>query len=168
MTRRLVWVGLAVSLALNFLFVGGAFFARATAERLSLHPEIRTQRFTEQLGLRPQQREAYQAYRALARERVAGMRADLRPTFQEMRDQLGADAPDPDRLAAGLLHMADTRHSFERDMAGLTGEFLGTLDPDQMRHFLNFARRKSWQNTLGLVPARGPRSANGRRQRTDP
>lgn len=168
MTRRLVWVGLVVSLALNLLFVGGAFHARATAERLILRPEIRTQRFTEQLGLRPQQRQAYQAFRAQARERVAGMRADLGPTFQEMRDQLGADAPDPERLAAGLVRMADTRHAFERDMAGLTGEFLRTLDPVQMRRFLNFARRKSWQNTLGLIPARGPRFGNGRRQRTEP
>lgn len=168
MTRRLVWIGLAVSLALNLLFVGGAFHARATAERVSLRPDERTQRFTEQLELRPQQREAYQAFRTRARERVAGMRSDMGPTFQEMRDQLGADTPDPDRLAAGLLHMADTRHAFERDMAGMTGEFLRTLDPDQMRHFLNFARRQSWQNTLGLVPPRRQRPSNGRRQRTDP
>ncbi len=168
MTRRLVWIGLAISLALNLLFVGGAFHARATAERLTLRPEVRTQRFSEQLELRPQQREAYQAFRAQARARVAGMRADLGPTFQEMRDQLGADAPDPERLAAGLMRMADTRHAFERDMAGLTGEFLRTLNPDQIRRFLNFARRKSWQSTLGLVPARRPRPGNGRRQRTEP
>ncbi len=168
MTRRLMWIGLAVSLALNFLFVGGAFHARATAERLTQRPEMRTQHFTEQLELRPQQRQAYQAFRTRARERVAGVRAELGPTFQEMRDQLGADAPDPERLAAGLLHMADTRHAFERDMAGLTGEFLRTLDPDQMRHFLNFARRKSWQSTLGLVPSRRARPGNGRRQRTEP
>lgn len=168
MTRRLVWIGLAVSLALNLLFVGGAIYARTTFERVSHRADARTQHFTEQLGLRPQQREAYQAFRAGARERVAGMRDDMAPTFQEMRDQLGGDAPDPERLTAGLVRMADTRHDFERDMAGMTGEFLRTLDPDQIRRFLNFARRQSWQNTLGLLPPRGPRTGNGRRQRTEP
>ncbi len=168
MTRRLIWIGLVISLALNVLFVAGAMHARSTAERLSARPEARTERLVERLQLGPDQRQALQAYRSQARERVAAMRAQLRPAFQDMRQQLGADNPDPELLAANLVRMADTRHEFERDMAAMTVQFLQNLEPHQMRRFLDFARRRSWQHTVGLLPSRSRRSGNARPPRPAP
>ena len=168
MTRRLVWIGLVISLALNVLFVAGAIHARSTAERLSARPEARTERLVERLQLGPDQRRALRTYRSQARERVAAMRAQLRPAFQDMRQQLGADKPDPELLAANLVRMAETRHEFERDMAAMTGQFLQNLEPRQMRRFLDFARRRSWQHAVGLLPSRSRRSGHAHPPRPAP
>ena len=101
-------------------------------------------------------------------ENIAAMRAQLRPAFQDMRQQLGADDPDPELLAANLVRMADTRHEFERDMAAMTGEFLQNLEPRQMRRFLDFARRRSWQHAVGLLPSRSRRSGHAHPPRPAP
>lgn len=156
MAGRFVWICLAVSLALNLMFVGGAFYAGTMAERVTKQPQVRTQHFVKRLKLRPEQRRAYEDFRAQAREHAGDLRANLRPTFEEMRSQLGSSNPNPEQLATALGEMADKRHAFERNMAGLTAEFLQTLNPNQTRQFLNFARRKSWQSTLGLPPIRRP------------
>ena len=77
----LLWLVLTLSLALNLCFVGGALWIRFHGPPIPINAEERLERIGAQLGLDPQQREAFEQYLQAVRTRVQMMHKAVDPAI---------------------------------------------------------------------------------------
>ncbi|HZU89280.1 MAG TPA: periplasmic heavy metal sensor [Stellaceae bacterium] len=126
---------LALSLALNLCFVGGAVWTRM---RPPPHPDIarRLHQIEAKLALDPQQRQAFGRYTATIEDRLRMMRRQAGPLFGEA----WAEMANPQTKPADVMRIFDRaraeRRSFEQDLTTATLAFLARLSPAQRQKFV--------------------------------
>jgi Spy/CpxP family protein refolding chaperone len=144
--QHLLWVALALSLALNLCFIGGALWIRIQGPPTPMYPEERLERIGSELALDPGQRQAFNVYSDAVRAHLQQMRDAVEPLMSAARAELAK--PDADEATVVQLfdEAAQTRRSFQREMIGKTMSFLAILSSEQRAKFVELfhQRARSW------------------------
>ncbi len=144
MKRRLPWVLLAISMALNVFFVAGALYTRDVATTLQSDPEARIALLADRLSLTPGQVEDLKALRSRLRER----RTAMLPKFDELRgrmlDEMAKDTFDRAAVLKAFDNSREVRQGFITGVAEELHAYLATLSPEQKTKFLGLARQERW------------------------
>ena len=136
MSRRWLWLALAVSLALNILG-GGYIVGRLWHERPG--PE----RLAKTLNLNATQRAAFEQHLRTMREENRHYREETRPLLQQSWRELAKPQPDEAVLDRLFDEGMAKRRTLQRDNARSLRSFLETLDPDQRQRFLEILRERA-------------------------
>ena len=143
----LLWVALALSLALNLCFVAGAVWIRVQAPALPASPAERLQRIGTELQLDPKQRQAFVRYTEDLRTHMQQMHEKVEPLMSAAWAELAK--PDPDQATAARLfdEAGQTRRGLQRELLAPTLAFLSTLSPEQRAKFVELFHRRprSWE-----------------------
>jgi uncharacterized membrane protein len=144
--QHLLWVALALSLALNLCFIAGALWIRVQGPPLPVTPEERLERVGAELSFDPQQREAFERYSAAVRSKMQQMRAAVDPLMSVARAELAKPDADEATVARLFDEAAQTRRGFQHEMITMTMAFLAILSPEQRAKFVELfhQRPRSW------------------------
>jgi Spy/CpxP family protein refolding chaperone len=143
--RRLPWILLALSLALNLFFIGGALWIR-----MHLPPpggiEARFHRMPAELGLDPQQKTAFEGYARQVRNRIGELHGATNPVMTRIWAEMARPDADEGKLTKLFDQVGADRHAFQRDLMRSTLAFLATLSPEQRAKFVAIMQRrpKGW------------------------
>ena len=144
MKRRLPWVLLAISMALNVFFIAGALYTRDVATTLRTDPEARITLLADGLSLTTDQVDDLKALRSRLRER----RSAMRPRFDELRgrllDVMAKDTFDRTAVLEAFETSREVRQGFIAGVAEELHAYLATLSPEQKSTFLAMARQERW------------------------
>jgi uncharacterized membrane protein len=143
--RHLLWVVLALSVALNLFFVAGALWVRVYGPA-PLNPEERLQRIGGQLDLTPQQRPAFEQYFQAVHSRMKEMREAVEPQMSRAWSELAKPGADQASVMRLFDEAAEKRRSFRRELTASTLSFLATLSPEQRAKFVELARQRPWEH----------------------
>lgn len=141
--RHLVAVLLALSLALNLCFLGGALWVR-------LHtppppgPVERIKQAAAQLSLDPQQQVAFNRYFGTLRARIMLMHQEVQPLIAGAWSELANPNADAAAVMQRFDEAAAKRRSFQQQLTTETLAFLTTLSPEQRAKFVDLARHHFW------------------------
>jgi Spy/CpxP family protein refolding chaperone len=142
--RHLVWIALALSLALNLCFVAGAAWIRIYGPTQPINAEERLQRIGEELALDPQQKQAFEAYSEALRARMQLMRQSVDPLVGTAWSEVAKPDANEAKVVQLFDEAAEKRRSFMRELAPITLSFLAELSPDQRARFVELIRQKRW------------------------
>jgi uncharacterized membrane protein len=144
--QQLLWVLLALSLALNLCFIGGAFWIRIHGPPPPMNAEERLERIGAQLELGPQQKQAFAQYAQAVRTRMQDMHKAVDPLIRAAWSEVAK----PDADEAKVLQLFDeagqTRRTFLRELAPITLSFLATLSPEQRAKFVELIQQRPWEH----------------------
>jgi Spy/CpxP family protein refolding chaperone len=144
--QHLLWVALALSLALNLCFIAGALWIRIQGPTLPMTTEERLQRIGAELSLDPQQKLAFERYSEEVRTRMQQMREAVEAPMSAARAELAK--PDAEEVTIVRLfdEAAQTRRGFQRELLTTTMSFLEVLSPEQRAKFVEQFHQKlrSW------------------------
>jgi uncharacterized membrane protein len=138
--RRLPWILLALSVALNLFFIGGAVWIR-------MHPpppggfEARFRQMPAELALDPQQKAAFDRYARHLRGRIGELHAAIEPVMGQIWTEIAKPEADEASVAALFDKIGAERRSFQSDLTQSTLAFLATLSPDQRAKFVAIMER---------------------------
>ena len=142
---HLLWLILTLSLALNLFFMAGALWVRFNGPPVPMNAEERLQRIGAQLGLDPQQTEAFEQYSQAIRTRMQAMHKAVGPLMHNA----WAEVAKPDADEAKVVELFDeagqTRRGFMRELAPVTLSFLAKLSPDQRAKFVELIQQRLWE-----------------------
>jgi uncharacterized membrane protein len=144
--QHLLWVLLALSLALNLFFVGGALWIRIQGPPLPMSPEERLQRIGAQLTLDPQQKQAFEQYSQTVRTRMRQMHEAVDPLINHAWSEMAKPGADGARVVQLFEEAGQARRGFMRELAPITLSFLATLSPEQRTKFVELARQRPWEH----------------------
>ena len=148
---RLPWILLALSLALNLFFVGGAVWVRSEAARAQLPPAERFEQVARQLSLDANQRAAFDRFIGALRLRTRHMREINQPLLEEAWGELAKAKPD-DALVDRLLdETASNRHAYQLDTSHALRNFLATLSDPQRATFVDLAKNRQNRDVPPLL-----------------
>jgi Spy/CpxP family protein refolding chaperone len=142
--QHLLWVLLALSLALNLCFIGGALWIRIHGPP-PVNAEERLARIGAQLSLDPQQKAAFEQYSQAVHTRMQQMRAAVEPLIGKAWSEVAKPDADETKVVQLFDDAGQTRRSFMREMAPVTLSFLAKLSPDQRARFVALIRQKPWE-----------------------
>lgn len=142
-TRRYWWrTALALSLALNLFFVVGALWIRVHAPPPAPSPEQRLERMAGDLGLDPQQQEAFERFSQTMRARLQAMHQAMQPLIAGAWSEVGKPQADEAKVMRLLDEAAETRRGYMQELTSTTLAFLATLSPEQRARFVQLARHR--------------------------
>ena len=146
--RRLLLTLLALSIALNLFFVGGAAWSRLHARSEWPSPEQRYQQMAAELDLDSQQRIGFDRYVAAMRARAQNMREQVAPLIGAAWQEIGKPQADPAQVMRLFDEAAEKRREFQREATAQTLAFLAVLSPPQRSKFVAIAhdRRAPWRH----------------------
>lgn len=129
---------LAVSLALNLCFVGGAAWIRmhrpaATAAQVS--------QISKDLNMTPAQHAAFQNYFRTMRLRFRLMRAEIEPIVGDAWAEIAKPQADEGKVEHDFELAGAKRRAFAQDATKSTLSFLATLSPQQRQQFVTLLRQ---------------------------
>lgn len=145
---RLLWLALAVSLALNAFLVGtlvwwvGAHRWQTPAERF--------QQIGRELNLTDDQRDAFQQFLIELRRNGRQLRERNEPLMGKIWDEIGKAPPDAASIDQLVDQATENRRIFQKSMAGALSRFLASLSPEQRAHFVELAKRHQDQTAARL------------------
>ena len=154
--RRLPWILLALSLALNLCFVGGVMWFQLHRPNWRMTAAERVERMSAEMHLDAMHREAFRRYFQTVFARLQLMRTQVQPLVTDAWTEIAK--PNPDEAGIGRLfdQAAETRRKFQRELTSETLAFLATLTPEQRRTFVQLTRRPppSWAQPIqrGVTP----------------
>ena len=155
MKRKLPWLLLLVSVALNVFFVGGALYSMVTSERLEDDPAARTAFVAERLALAPAEREALIDWRQRARDRFKAMRAERGEMRAQVLQELAKAELDPAALERLMSERAALRVPALLETVQDLHGYLATLSPEQKAEFIAMAQeREFFRRIFGRPPRR--------------
>jgi uncharacterized membrane protein len=137
---RLPWILLALSLALNLFFVGGAFWVRSEAARAQLPPAERFELVARQLSLDANQRAAFDRFIGALRMRSRHMRENNQPLLEQAWGELAKPKPDDSLVDHILDETASNRRAYQLDTSHALRNFLATLSDEQRATFVALAK----------------------------
>jgi uncharacterized membrane protein len=138
--QHLLWIALALSLALNLCFVAGALWVRMQEPPPPMTPIERLQRIGAQLVLDPQQRQAFDQYSETMRSHMQQMREAVEPLMNNAWAELAKPGADAATVARLFDEAAQTRRGFQHELIPATLSFLATLSPEQRAEFVELFR----------------------------
>jgi Spy/CpxP family protein refolding chaperone len=142
--QHLVWVILALSLALNLCFIAGAVWIRVQGPPPPMSPEQRLQQIEPQLDLNAQQKVAFDQYAGTVRSRMQSMHEAVEPLVANAWSELAKPDADAARVMLLFDQAGDQRHAFQRELGTATFAFLAKLSPEQRAKFVELARQRPW------------------------
>ena len=142
----LLWVALTLSLVLNLCFIAGALWIHVQGPALPASPAERLQRIGAELGLDPEQRQAFERYSENLRAHMQQMRETVEPLMSAAWAELAK--PDANQATAARLfdEAGQARRSLQRELLSPTLTFLAMLSPQQRAKFVELfhQRPRSW------------------------
>ena len=138
--RRLLLALLALSVALNLFFVGGALWIRLHSPAEWGSQEQRYRRMAAELDLDTQQRAGFDRYVAAMRSHTDRMRAEVSPLVATAWDEIGKPQADTEQVTRLFDEAAEKRREFQREATSQTLAFLSVLSPAQREKFIAIAR----------------------------
>jgi uncharacterized membrane protein len=143
---RLLLSLLALSVALNLFFVGGALWIRLHSPADWGSPEQRYQRMAAELDLDAQQRIGFDRYVAAMRARTDRMREQVAPLVAAAWDEIGKPQADTAQVTRLFDEAAEKRREFQHEATAQTLAFLSVLSPAQREKFIAISRqhRSPW------------------------
>jgi Spy/CpxP family protein refolding chaperone len=127
---------LAVSVALNLCFVGGALWSRYNVPS---GPPTATERFHKleaNLNLTAEQRVAYQAYVTATIRRTLRLRREIDPLLDSAWAEIAKPQPDDAALMRRFDDAASQWRAFQHEAVEATLALLAHLTPDQREKFV--------------------------------
>lgn len=144
-TRQpLFWAILALSLALNLCFIGGALWIRFQGPSLPMNPEQRLQQIGPQLALDTQQKLAFDQYVQAVSSQMRSMHEAIEPLVGNAWSELAQPDADDAKVMQLFDQAAEQRRIFRRELATATFSFLAKLSPAQRAKFVELARQRPW------------------------
>jgi Spy/CpxP family protein refolding chaperone len=135
-SRRGLIALLAVSLALNVLFVAGAVWSRVHAPFGPPGWQHEYRQIAAQLDLDPEQRTRFDRYVADMQAHGARMRQQMGPLIGGAWDEIAKPAPDQAQIMQHFDEASQKWREFQRESATQTLDFLSTLSPAQRSKFV--------------------------------
>ncbi|MGE5270652.1 MAG: Spy/CpxP family protein refolding chaperone [Thiohalocapsa sp.] len=139
--RRLVFIALVLSLALNLFFIAGALWIRLHQPAPGWGREHRYQRMAAELDLDAHQRAGFERYVAAMRADAARMHAQVAPLVGAAWDEVGKAQADQTQVMRLMDEAAGKRREFQRQATSETLAFLALLSPAQRGKFVAIARQ---------------------------
>lgn len=139
-SQRLALMLLALSVALNLFFVGGALWVRLHPAAALSFQEQRFQRMASELDLAPQQRVGFDRYVAAMRAHTARMHQQLAPLFGAAWEEMAKPQADEAQVMQLFDEASAKRREFQREATSQTLAFLATLSPAQRAKFLTIVQ----------------------------
>jgi uncharacterized membrane protein len=132
----LLRIVLALSLALNLCFVGGAVWTRMREP--PPHPGIaqRLRQIEAKLALDPQQRQAFNRYTATIEDRLRVMRRQIGPLIGNAWAEMANPQANPADVMRIFDRVRTERRIFDQDLTTATIAFLARLSPEQRQKFV--------------------------------
>jgi uncharacterized membrane protein len=140
----LLWLLLTLSLALNLFFIAGALWIRFHGPP-PMNAEERLERIGDQLGLDPQQKEAFERYSHAVRTRMQLMRKAVGPLTGSAWSEVAKPDADQQRVIQLFDEAGQTRRNFMRELAPITMSFLAKLSPEQRAKFVELIQQRPWE-----------------------
>jgi Spy/CpxP family protein refolding chaperone len=144
MRPRLPWILLAVSVALNVLLIGfgvGFLWHRPPeGGPLAMDRQQRVEAVTRELGLQPQQREAFRQFVQHTQQAQRALREKNQPILEATRRELIKPTPDEAALDRLFGEVTANRRAFQDETSHAMRQFLTTLTPEQRDGFLRLWR----------------------------
>jgi uncharacterized membrane protein len=142
--QHLLWVALALSVALNLCFVAGALWIRVNEPPLPASPHERLQRIGAELALSPQQKVEFDEYSQAVQERMRKMHEAVEPLVGNAWSELAKPDADAAKVTQLFDEAAQQRYGYRRELTLKTLSFLSTLSPEQRKRFVALARQRPW------------------------
>jgi Spy/CpxP family protein refolding chaperone len=138
--RPLLWVVVALSLALNLFFVAGALWTRLQAPP-SVTREERLQQMAQALALDPQQRLAFATYSQTMREQLLAMRDAAGPLVRAAWAEVSRPQADETKVMQLVDQAALARRGHLLQITATTIAFLKILSPEQRAEFVKLVHQ---------------------------
>jgi periplasmic protein CpxP/Spy len=135
---------LALSLALNLCFIGGALWIRIHGPP-PMNPEERLQQIGAELALDPTQKAAFEQYSNAVRARMQAMHKAVEPLISNAWSEVAKPDADEAKVVQLFDEAAQTRRGYMRELAPVTLSFLATLTPEQRAKFVQLIRERPWE-----------------------
>jgi uncharacterized membrane protein len=148
---RLLWVLLALSVALNLFFIGGVFWLRTEASRMPLAPAERFEMVARQLSLDASQRAAFDKFIGVMRMRTRHLRESNQPLIEETWNELAKPKPDDALIDRNLDEAANSRHAYQLDTSRALRGFLAVLSDQQRQAFVELAKNRQNRDVPPLL-----------------
>lgn len=142
----LLWLVLTLSLVLNLCFVAGALWIHFHGPPLPMNAEERLERIGAQLGLDPQQKEAFEQYSQAVRSRMQLMRKAVDPLIGNAWSEVAKPDADGSKVMQLFDEAGQTRRSYMRELAPITLSFLAKLSPEQRGKFVELIQQRPWEH----------------------
>jgi Spy/CpxP family protein refolding chaperone len=151
---RLVLMLLALSVALNLFFVGGALWIRLHPPPALSRLEQRFQRISRTLDLTPQQRVGFNRYVEAMRDRTARMHRQLHPLYAAAWEEMTKPRADDAQVMRLFDEASAKRREFQREATSQTLAFMALLTPAQRAKFLAIveAHWARWRQNQAAKP----------------
>lgn len=141
--RSRIWVGvLAVSLALNVLFVAGAIWSRVHHAPGDAPWQEQYQQVAAQLDLDAQQRAGFEKYVAAMHARTDKMRQDIAPLIAGAWDEMAQPQANQTQIMQQFDEVSQKWREFQRGSMVQTLDFLSVLSPQQRSKFVAIVKER--------------------------
>jgi Spy/CpxP family protein refolding chaperone len=144
--HHLVTIVLALSLALNLCFVGGALWIRIHGPPPLMNPAERLHYIGAQLALDSQQKQAFEQYSQAVRTRMQAMHKAVDPLIGNAWSEVAKPGAEEAKVVALFDEAGQTRREYMRQMAPITLSFLAQLSPEQRAKFVELIRERPWEH----------------------
>ena len=142
--QQLLWMLVALSVALNLFFIIGALWIRMHGPPVPMSAAERLQRIGTELSLDPQQQGAFNKYSETVRTRMQLMHKTVDPLMGKAWEEIAKPEADEANVVRLFDEAGQTRRSFMRELAPNTLSFLAKLSPEQRAKFVELIRQKPW------------------------
>lgn len=137
--RRILWLSLAVSLALNAFFIGMLIWW-LTTERM-LTPEQRFEQVARELNLSADQRNSFGQFADEVRQGTRQLRDANGPLLKRVWEEMGKAQPDQALVGQLVDQATEHRREYQKQMTAALSRFLSGLSPEQRARFVDLAQR---------------------------
>ncbi len=147
MVKRLPWLLLAISVALNLFVVVGLLDGEQTADR-QVAPEARLVRISEQLSLTPEQLYEFEHFSKNLGDRWRMFREYMEPVRIALADELAKPEFDRDSYLSVLRMRQEVREEYFLQFGEELHAYIRTLEPEQQTRFVELARERGFLRRL--------------------
>jgi uncharacterized membrane protein len=131
---------LAVSLALNIVFVGTSLWLRYTSPEMAT-PQQRFEQIVRELQLNDDQRDSLRQFAIEVRRGMRHLNQSNQPLLKRVWEELAKPAPDQAVISQLVDEATANRHAYQQDIAPKLTKFLSTLSQDQRNRFIELSQR---------------------------
>ncbi len=151
---RLIWIALALSLALNVFFVGGLAWVKMAGGPPP--PIERLRVLSHSLDLNNDQNLAFEQFLRVIRLRGRYMRETNQPLLAKIWTEMAKPAPDDEQVARLSAEVNGNRETFQKEATTAFLAFMKTLSPEQRTKLAAFVTEAKDEPTRRLFQIIAP------------